>query len=364
MNKVSILASICCLVIVATAPAFSQTTQNSIFGDFNDLRGDNPIGVREWGMGGVRTALEQLGSSSVCAPAGMAWDLPAFISAQYDIRTPFAKGTNPVRSESQTLFLPRYIGMLFSSGMRRFGVAYALPYGQRTVCQTATSAREYTLAEHRIYIPFAWRVAKQWAVGASIGLSIASWKETLDGTDTGNFASGLGFSSAIHAQWRPRPSMMLGLEAQPPITVSGDSKVDSISSSVEWKRPLEVRAGVAKKWSGFLTAADVFFRQYSALDNWMVDRGFMTKGQWGVAAGTEFPWAGANWRFGGQVEADPVEGGNQIWAMITIGAGWSLGGTNVHAAVVDSHASSDETLRATRFLFGFEILTPRDADTQ
>jgi hypothetical protein len=360
MDKKQQLALLLYIVIAWAVPTYSQDWYYGVFDEFNDPRGNNFIGVREWGMGGVRTALEQLGSSSIYAPAGMAWDLPAFIGAQYDIRTPFPKGTNLGEPESQTLFLPRYIGILFSSKMERFGVAYAVPYGQRVVYRDVTSTFEYTLAEHRIYIPFAYRVGEQWTTGISVGLSVATWKETLDGTDTGNSGTGLGFTSVLHVQWKPQPTMMLGIEAQPPSKVSGDSKFNSVSVSEEWKRPLEVRVGVSKKWNRLLTAMEVFFKQYSGLDNWMVDRGFMTKDQWGVASGVEFPYAGADWRLGGHWESDPVEGSDWINISITAGVGWNLKGTNIHTALVDSHASSEKSLRATRFLFGFEILTPRD----
>jgi len=360
MNKTLQLVLICCLLLAVIVPAYGQNWYYGVFDEFNDPRGANPIGIRGWGMGGVRTALEQLGGGVIYSPAGMAWDYPAFLSGEFDVRTPFPKGTDPTRSESQTLFLPRYMGMAFPAGKLRFGLAYAVPYGHRVVYRTSLTTYEYPMAEHRIVIPFAWRVSDQWAVGVTLGLSIVSWKEIHDGTETDNSASGLGFASVLHVQWKPQPTMTLGIEAQLPITVSGDAKINSVTFSENWERPLEVRVGIAKKWTGFITALDVFFRQYSAIDSWMVDRGRMTKDQWGLASGVEFPMAGADWRIGGYLETDPVEGGDQLMINITAGVGWNLRGTNVQAALVDSHASSDESLRATRFQLGFEILTPRN----
>jgi len=88
----------------------------------------------------------------------------------------------------------------------------------------------------------------------------------------------------------------------------------------------------------------------------------MTDDQWGSAMGIELPIAGAKWRFGGQVETDPVNGSDQLSILITTGLGWCLGGMNIQTALVDSHSSPDEYLRATRFLLGFEILAPEPYD--
>ena len=207
----------------------------------------------------------------------------------------------------------------------------------------------------------ALKIAPQLAAGATVGFSYISWKENIDGSGTNNSATGLGFASAVDLQWRPHPDLMFGIEAEPPITISGDTKFNGISSSEEWKRPLGVRTGVQKRWNNIRTAADVYFRQYSALDNWEVDRGVMSHDQWGVAAGAEVPYNGALLRFGGQAETDPVDGDKTLNVMITAGLGWSLGGFNINTALVDSHASSEKSLRGTRFLLGFNIL-PSESD--
>jgi hypothetical protein len=338
-----------------------QTRKYGFFDDYNDLRGSNPIGVRGWGMGGVRTALEYSGGMMLHAPAGMAWHPPVFISAEFDIRTPYSDGSPPLRSESQTLFMPRWIGTTFSTEMVKFGVGYGVPYGHRAVYQLPSNKYEYVMAEHRVVAPIAVRIGQQWAVGVSLGLSIAKWEEIRDGSSTDNTATGMGFASVFHVQWRPASDMTLGLETQPPITVSGDADVNSVSVSEEWKRPLEVRAGVVKRWSDFITVADIYYRGYADVTGWMVDQGSMTKNQWGAAGGVEFPWMGADLRVGGSWESDPVEASDDPMITFTTGLGWSLGGTNVQIALVDSHASPDESERSTRFLVAFEILTPTEA---
>lgn len=356
------IALLCMGMLGFWSTGLCQQRQYGIFDDYNDLRGVNPLGVLQWGMGGVRTALESQSGTIMYTPAGMAWDVPPLISAEFDIRTPFPRENNYAIAESQTLFLPRWAGMLFPKGSLRFGFGYGVPYGHRRVYQTSSIKYEHTLVEHRIVAPIAWRFAPEWSVGMSIGLSITSWKEEQDGSDTENTATGMGFASAFHMQWKPRPDIVVGMEAQPPITVTGDSEFNSVSFSEEWKRPLEARIGMQKKWPRFRIAADVFFRQYSELDNWMVDRGRMTDDQWGTAVGIECPIAGAKWRFGGQVETDPVIGSDQMAILITTGLGWCLGGMNIQTALIDSHSSPDEYLRATRFLLGFEILAPEPYD--
>ena len=337
-----------------------QTRKYGFFDDYNDLRGSNPIGVRGWGMGGVRTALEYSGGMMMHAPAGMAWQPPVFISAEFDIRTPFSDGSPPLRSESQTLFLPRWIGTTLSTDAVKFGVGYGVPYGHRAVYQLPNNKYEYVMVEHRVVAPIAVRIGQQWAVGVSLGLSIAKWEELRDGTKTDNTATGLGFASAIHVQWRPTSDLTLGLETQPPITVSGDADINSVSFTEEWKRPLEVRAGAMKRWTRFITVADIYYRGYADVTGWMVDQGSMTKSQWGAACGVEFPWMGADLRVGGSWESDPVETSDDPMITFTAGLGWSLGGTNVQVALVDSHASPDESERSTRFLVAFEILTPTE----
>ena len=341
----------------------SQIRRDGVFDDYNDLRGDNPTGTLQWGMGGVRAAMESLSGSLMFAPAGMAWSTPPFISGEFDIRTYYPRGNNNLAAESQTLFVPRWIGTMFAYKSWRFGLGYGVPYGHRRVYQISGAEYEFTLAENRIVAPVAVRIGNQWAAGVTLGLSFVSWKERLDGSETGNSANGLGFASAIHVQWRPRADLTFGIEAEPPVTISGDAKFNSVTfPNEEWKRPLGLRAGVQKQWSGFRAAGDLYFNQYSALDNWMVDRGLMSHDQWGAAAGIEISYAGAKWRLGGQAETDPVYNGEVLAVMISAGSGWSLGGVDVNAALVDSHLSSDSSQRATRFLFGVEILTPASAE--
>jgi hypothetical protein len=334
----------------------SQTRKHGVLDDFNDLRGVNPLGIVDWGMGGVRTAMEGTSGSLIYAPAGMAWGTPPFLSGEFDVRTYFPRGKNILDAESQTLFMPRWVGMAFMSGRWRFGFGYAVPYGHRRVYDILGSNNEYVLAEQRLAAPVAFKIAPQLAAGATVGFSYISWKENIDGSGTDNSATGLGFASAVDLQWKPRPDLMFGAEAEPPIIISGDAKINAVTFHEQWKRPLGLRTGVQKRWDNIRTAADVYFRQYSALDNWEVDRGVMSHDQYGVAVGAELPYSGALLRFGGQAETDPVDGNKTLTVMITAGLGWSLGGFNINTAVVDSHASTDRSVRGTRFLLGLNVL--------
>jgi hypothetical protein len=341
---------------------WAQVRKYGIYDDYNDLRGENPLGVEQWGMGGVRTAMESNGGAVIYCPAGLAWDIPPSLSGEFEIRTPFPRSSDFPSAESQTLFLPRWVGMVFATGSWRLGMAYALPYGHRRVTRILATKYEHTLAEHRILIPVAWRVAERWALGVSVGLSIASWNEDQNGSDTDNTATGFGFASSVHVQWRPRSDLVLGFEAQPPMKVSGDADINAVNFSEEWERPEEFRVGVQKRWQRFRGAMDLFFRGYSGHDIWMVDRGYMSENQYGGAVGVEFDWLGAKVRFGSQVETDPVEGGDDLAIMVTTGVGWSLGGVDVRTSLVDSHSSTDKYLRATRFLVGFDILSNDETD--